>query len=63
MNCPACQGVYVKALNDKGVCDTCFVLETRQRLLYALSGEQDADLTVFANWLIEHTKEEYEQWG
>jgi hypothetical protein len=65
-NCQACKetlDLREPPLNDKGLCDRCFLKEAHQRLLYALSNETDADITVWANWFLDHYRECYEEWG
>lgn len=59
--CPGCGGRYGYALNDKEVCDTCFLMEAHQRLLYSM--QPDEDVKLFAYWLLEHYTEDLNDYG
>ena len=63
VHCKACQNVAIKPLNNKELCNACFLKEANQRLLYAISVEPDADLMTWVNWWFRHYTEHHEEWG
>ena len=54
--CPACGEPTAYNLNDKGICNSCFLRETYQRLCNAIA--PGGDLRLFSDWFLEHYKVE-----
>lgn len=59
--CPGCGGRFAYAVNDKDICDTCFLMEARQRLLYSL--QDGEDLRFFADWFLKYYSEDNYDYG
>jgi len=49
--CPVCHQPSVGNNNNKGICDSCFVIEAAQRAAYSYT---EGDAQRFLEWFIEH---------
>lgn len=62
--CPSCKGRHPGAINDKGICDTCFVREAHQRAAFSLDPSlPDENTKKFSFWFLEHTEEQFDERG
>ncbi len=61
--CRSCGRHIWPKLNDLDLCDACFLREVNQRILHAMSGDPDADLSQFTEWFLRHFQEDLEDYG
>ena len=54
--CPVCNNRFYLTVNDKEICDTCFIIEARQRMAFSIAEGTAIDhYGRFTDWFLEHT--------